>query len=213
MKILAVCVGAAQPIAAKSGRTGHFKAPITGAVQIGAEGLEGDVIVDRKHHGGPEQAVYIFTEEDRRWWESDLGHPCPAGYFGENLLIDGIAGGGLCIGDMIVTDHVKLQITAPRIPCVTLATRIGDPQGVKRFQNAGRPGAYARVLKPGKIEAFDTLEHIPFDGPRITVADNMKAFLAGFPDSAFLEKFVQTPAHKDGLALARRKLAKTNNAP
>lgn len=206
MKVLAVCIGEPRPIAAKSGKTGHFKTPVAGAVPLTPLGLEGDTIVDRKHHGGPEQAVYVLTEDDRLWWESELGHPCPAGYFGENLLIDGIDGADLCIGDIISTDSVKLQITAPRIPCVTFAARIGDPQGVKRFHKAGRPGAYARVLKPGSIEAFDPISFLPYEGERISVAENMRAFVAGFPDRDFLERLLTTPAHADGIRMAKEKL-------
>ena len=207
MKILAVCQGVSTPIAAKSGRTGHFKAPVPGSVQIGTLGLEGDQIIDRKHHGGPEQAIYIFTESDRLWWEKELDRPCPAGFFGENLLIDGLDGSDLCLGDVIQTDTVKLQITAARIPCVTFAARIGDPKGVKRFHKAARPGAYARVLKPGPVQAFDKYSHLPFESERITVAENMAAFVAGFSDPDYLRRLVNVPAHADGIAMAREKLA------
>jgi len=207
VKILAVCTGQAKPIAAKSGRTGHFKTPVLGAVRVGTDGVEGDEIVDREHHGGPEQAVYVFTESDRRWWEAELDRPCPAGFFGENILIDGLDGSDLCLGDVIETDDVRLQLTAPRIPCVTLAARIGDPKGVKRFHESGRPGAYARVLKPGTLQAFDDIRYRAFDGERITVAENMANFVAGFPDPEFLKRLVQVPAHQDGIALAKKKLA------
>jgi MOSC domain-containing protein YiiM len=67
VKVLAACIGTAQPIVAKSGMTGYFKAPQAGGVTVGPNGLAGDTIVDRKHHGGPQQAVYIFSEADRDW--------------------------------------------------------------------------------------------------------------------------------------------------
>ena len=46
-----------------------------------------------------------------------------------------------------------LELTAPRIPCNTLVTRLEDPGFVKRFGDAGRPGAYARVIHTGSVAA------------------------------------------------------------
>ena len=48
---------------AKTGTSGIDKIPAGGRVPVsvpgwGASGLAGDVIVDRPHHGGPDQAVY-----------------------------------------------------------------------------------------------------------------------------------------------------------
>ncbi len=210
LRLLAVCIGTSQPIAAKSGRTGHFKTPTPGGAEIAKNGLIGDTIVDTKHHGGPEQAVYLFGERDRIWWENELQTPLPAGFMGENLLIDGLASADICLGDIIEIGEVRLQITAPRIPCVTFAARIDDPQGVKRFHTAARPGAYARVLKPGAVQAMDPVTHRPYDGARITVAENMAQFVAGFPDKRFLETLITVPAHKDGLRIAQEKLASWN---
>ena len=48
-----------------------------------------------------------------------------------------------------------LEITAPRIPCGTLAARMGDAGFVKRFKEAERPGAYTRVLQTGHVQAGD----------------------------------------------------------
>ncbi len=207
LRILAVCTGQAHPIKAKSGRTGHFKTPQSGAVEVTKHGLRDDCIVDVKHHGGLEQAVYIFGEEDRLWWEKELSTPTPAGFFGENLLIDDLASAQMCLGDVFEIGDVRLQITAPRIPCVTFAARIGDPKGVKRFHEASRPGAYARVLKTGHIQALDPVVHRPFKGERITVAENMRQYVHGFKDLAFLRRLVTVPVHEQGMALAREKLA------
>jgi MOSC domain-containing protein YiiM len=80
LKVLAACIGTAQPIAAKSGTTGHFKVPQAGSVTVGPNRLAGDTIVDRKHHGGPEQAAYIFGETDRVWWADHLDHALRAGF-------------------------------------------------------------------------------------------------------------------------------------
>ncbi|MEO7838046.1 MAG: MOSC domain-containing protein, partial [Anaerolineales bacterium] len=40
--------------------TGIFKLPTDKSVRVTKLGLEGDVIVSKKHHGGPDQAVYVY---------------------------------------------------------------------------------------------------------------------------------------------------------
>lgn len=133
-------------------RTGIHKRPVGGAVLCDANGLLGDAVGNRKHHGGPDQAVYLYSVSDYAWWEQQLGHACPPGLFGENLTIADWWPSPR-VGDRIRFGDVVLELTAPRIPCATLAARLGDPSFVKRFAAAGRSGAYARVLQGGTLEA------------------------------------------------------------
>jgi C-terminal processing protease CtpA/Prc len=79
------------------------------------------------------------------------------------------AAGGIRVGDRLTLGDVLLELTAPRIPCGTLATRMGDPQFVKRFRHAERCGAYARVLRRGTVQSglTVTLERAPSDFPAI----------------------------------------------
>ena len=58
-----------------------------------------------------------------------------------------------------------LEVTAPRIPCSTLAAQMDDAQFVKRFKAAERPGAYCRVIASATVQTGDpvTLENSPFD--------------------------------------------------
>lgn len=209
-RILAVCTGGPRPIGAKSGHTGHFKTPQMGAVEVTATGLLGDTIVDTAHHGGPEQAVYIFCEDDRAHWEGQLGLLVSAGFFGENLLIDGLAGADLALGDRLIIGNTTLQITAPRIPCVTFAARIGDPNGVSLFNVVARPGAYARVLKTGAITSFDPVTHLPFDGDRISVPDHFRRYVQRNMDRPYLKRLVDIPCHSQIRETARATLGIAN---
>ncbi|MDO6589669.1 MOSC domain-containing protein [Loktanella sp. D2R18] len=193
MELLSIQIGKAEPTPAKSGLTGHFKKPVPQAA-VSDLGLAGDVICDTKHHGGVDQAVYIFGEEDRLWWEIKLGRPTPPGFFGENLLISDLCSAELVIGDIFAIGDVLLQITSPRIPCATYAAHIGSGKAIKDFYAAERPGAYARVLRGGTVKAGMQVLHQPFDGPKITIIDNMRAYVAGFSDD-FLRKALQVPAH------------------
>jgi MOSC domain-containing protein YiiM len=129
--------------------TGIFKNPVDHAVQIGSQGITGDAICDKRHHGGIDQAIYIYRSEDYEWWNQNTDYEFTAGYFGENLTIRGIPGAGLMIGDQVRFGDICLQVTAPRIPCATFAARIGSKQFVREFNVAQRPGFYCRVVQAG----------------------------------------------------------------
>lgn len=50
----------------------------------------GDVIVERQHHGGQRQALYLVAVEELSHWAQELGRDMPAGSFGENVTTQGI---------------------------------------------------------------------------------------------------------------------------
>jgi MOSC domain-containing protein YiiM len=141
-------------------QTGIFKIPVNKPVQVTKLGLEGDVIISKRHHGGPDQALYIYGMADYAWWTNEIGKELTPGTFGDNLTISDLESAQFNIGDYLQIDEVTLQVTAPRIPCGTFAARMEDPQWVKKFRQAERPGLYCRVLKEGFIKAGDevTLE-------------------------------------------------------
>ena len=99
-----------------------------------------------------------------------------------------------------------LQITSPRIPCATYAAHIGSGQAIKEFYAAERPGAYARVLRAGSVTTGMAVTQHPFDGPKVTIIDNMRAYLDGFFDLEFLRKALQVPAHYKLHAEAKQRL-------
>ena len=51
-----------------------------------------------------------------------------------------------------------------------LALRFEDPQMVKQFAQAGRPGAYLRILREGDVGAGDPVEVLDRPGHGITIA-------------------------------------------
>jgi MOSC domain-containing protein YiiM len=171
--LLAINIGAPQLLPGSATPTGIVKTPRTGLVTIDAMGILGDTIVDRKHHGGADQAVYVYLQSDYRFWANELDELPAPGTFGENLTIDGVEGETLAIGDRFRIGDVEIEATYHRTPCATLGRRMGDPRWVKRFAKALRPGAYARVLMAGIIEAGMEVEYIPFAGERVTVAELM----------------------------------------
>ena len=164
MKLVSVNVGKAQPIAAKSGRTGIYKRPHTEPVRVTTNGLQNDAICDTDNHGGPDQAVYIYGLSDYAWWSETLGRTLEPGTFGENLTMEGFESAKSNVGDRFLVGDTVLEVTAPRLPCVTLATRMGDPAFVKRFRYAERPGVYCRVLQEGFVQVGDEVRLEPHQG-------------------------------------------------
>jgi len=173
MHILSVNVGQRAPItnAKASGITGIYKNPADGPVVVTPLGLAGDFIADAKHHGGVDQAVYVYGTADYDWWAAELGRPLAPGTFGENLTVAGLASGELAVGDRLHLAEVVLEVTMPRIPCATLAARMGDPKFVKRFRAAERPGVYCRVIRPGPAAAGEAARLEPYAGRTITVLE------------------------------------------
>lgn len=167
MKITSINIGKAQPIDNKSGSTGIYKNPTSDPVTVNKLGLHGDTIVDTKHHGGVDQAIYIYGVPDYDWWSEEIKRELPAGIFGENITISDLVSSELCIGDTLTMGTVILQVTSPRIPCATFAKRMDDPKFVKKFVNGERYGAYCRVLQTGTIQVGDAVEIHPYDGDRI----------------------------------------------
>ena len=195
MRVLAVMVGAAERLAGKSGKTGINKRPVTGPVMVGPPGLAGDAICDLVHHGGVDQAVYLFTRPDYDWWERDLRRPLAPGTFGENLLLDGLESAELAVGDRLAIGPALLEVTSPRIPCGTLNHRMGDKGFGKRFMAACRSGIYARVLVPGSVAAGDGVELTRFDGPKLTLRELFDLYPHKTPTPEFVARCLAAPVH------------------
>ena len=172
--LLAACVvSALRPDHGNVGVTAIDKRPVSHAVKVGRYGLFADVQADRKHHGGLDKAVYAYSQDDAEFWERELGRELPYGWFGENLRVEGIDVNAAVVGSRWrIGDTVVAEVTMPRSPCATFARWVGgaDERGwVKRFANAGRLGAYLRVVRNGSLRAGDPIEvlSVPSDAPTV----------------------------------------------
>ena len=187
--------GKPEPIPAKSSLTGIFKRPVAGLVEIDAQGLRDDAVIDRRHHGGVDQAIYVYFADDYDWWAGELGETVAPGTFGENLTISGIEGRAVAVGDRFAIGNVLLEVTSHRTPCMVFAARMGDPRWVKRFHRAGRPGAYCRVITPGAVEAGMPVTCQPYEGERITVSELMALDGTREIDPGFMRRALTAPVH------------------
>jgi MOSC domain-containing protein YiiM len=161
--LISVNAGAAAPTEHSDvGLTAIGKRPVDGAVAIaapgprgtGPTGVEGDRVCDTRHHGGPDQAVYAYAREDLDRWAAELGRELPGGVFGENLTTLGLEVTGARIGERwLVGAETLLEVAAPRIPCRTFAGWMDEAGWIKRFTERALPGAYLRVVRPGRVRA------------------------------------------------------------
>ena len=176
MKILAVCLGAPETLPGRKAKTGINKHAVNATVMIDEEGLLGDAICNREHHGGRDQAVYVEGSLTLDWWSKELGRPLAPGAFGENLIIEGLDNCAVAVGDKFIAGDLVLEVTSARIPCATFAAKMGDPKFVKHYMRAGRPGIYCRVLQVGTVGAGAAVTYIPYAGSRVTMPDLMAMF-------------------------------------
>ncbi|HKT03758.1 MAG TPA: MOSC domain-containing protein [Rugosimonospora sp.] len=195
-----------------TGITGIDKRPSDGPVRLaapgvpGESGLAGDQIFDKKHHGGDDQAVYAYAREDLDRWQAELGRELPGGVFGENLTTAGVDVTGALIGERWrVGDEVVLEVSVPRIPCATFAHWMAEQGWVKRFTEAATPGAYLRVVTPGRIRAGDPITVLDRPGHSVTIGVTFRA-LTREPD--LLPGLLAADALPDGVKeLATRRTA------
>jgi MOSC domain-containing protein YiiM len=178
-RLEAVCVSGSELLPLpdrRPNRSGIDKRPVDGRVAVHPLGLEGDVQVNRKHHGGEGQAVYAYAQEDADWWAAELDRALPPGRFGENLRTSGLDLTGALLGEQWRVGTALLELTDPRIPCANFERFWGVPQLVKRFTAHGASGAYLRVLETGEVGAGDGIEVVHRPGHGITLGLAFRAY-------------------------------------
>jgi MOSC domain-containing protein YiiM len=153
------------------GRTGIDKRPTTSKIAFANDGVIGDVVVDRKHHGGYDKAVYAYAREDADWWESEIGRALSNGSFGENLTTIGIDVNSALIGERWQIGSVILEVSEPRIPCRVFAGFWDRPTLIKDFTDARKSGAYLRIIQEGEISADDEITVIKKPEHGVSIRD------------------------------------------
>ena len=153
------------------GRTGIDKRSVSGPIEFKNNGVAGDRIIDTNVHGGYDQAVYAYASEDAQWWENEINEVIPAGRFGENLTTEGIDVNAALVGEKWKIGSVILEVSQPRIPCRVFAGFWKRATLIKDFTQAGRPGAYLRIIQEGTAQAGDAIEVIYKPEHSIRISD------------------------------------------
>lgn len=180
MKLISVNVGLPREVVykGKTVKTGIFKEPVPGRVQVHRLNLDGDRQADLSVHGGPSKAVYAYPSEHYGYWRQELpGMDLPWGMFGENFTTEGLLEDLVNIGDRFRVGSAEVMVTEPRLPCYKLGVKFGREDIVKRFLQSGRTGFYVAVLQEGEVGAGDGIERIGRDRNSIPVPDITRLYI------------------------------------
>jgi len=133
---------------------------------VGPAGLQGDESVERRIHGPPQQAVYVYPVEHYAFWNSLVRQtgragPLPAGALGENLSIEGLTESQVWIGDILRIGSARLRVTRPRQPCFKLDAHLGLRMAGKMMVQSGFTGFYCTVREAGDMAPGDAIEPCP----------------------------------------------------
>ncbi|NOQ91982.1 MAG: MOSC domain-containing protein [Flavobacteriaceae bacterium] len=160
MKVISVNIGKKKTVTWKNKTyvTGIYKYPVEDSIFLGKEDVVNDDVIDRKYHGGIDQAVYAYGENHYAYWK-DLYPNLEFNYgmFGENLTISDLFEEELTVGSIYQLGTCKLEVTKPRQPCVKLGIRFQDVKVIKQFWNTSKSGVYFKVLEIGKVTKNDVL--------------------------------------------------------
>lgn len=159
--------------------TGIFKDPVSGPVRATADGLSGDGQADPRFHGGPDRAILLYSKANYPTFEAIIGRPIPPGGFGENFTLDALNEDEVCLGDIWVTDRIRIEVSQPRLPCYKLGRRLDAPEIVKAVMDRRRGGWYARVLTEGVVEPGDELRLVDRPFPQWSISKAFHNFLTG----------------------------------
>lgn len=174
--------------------TGMCKKPVPGPLALTKEGFEGDGVGDRKHHGGSDKAVCLYSFDHYPHWAAVLGNTLPYAAFGENLLVSGMHEGDVCIGDRYRIGTALVEVSQPRQPCGTLAARYGRPDLVKLVVDSGRTGFYCRVIAEGRVQAGDVVTLVERDIRGVTIAFANRILHHDRRDRAGIGQVLSVPA-------------------
>jgi MOSC domain-containing protein YiiM len=195
-RVLSLNVGQPRtvPYEGRSVRTAIFKDPAPGPRRLTRLGFDGDGQADRRYHGGPTRAAYLYPFEHYAHWAPRLGGgPLPFGQFGENVTTSGLLEETVHVGDVYALGGARVRIESPRVPCFKLGLRTGDASIVAPFLESGRLGFYVSVLEEGMVEAEDPIALLHRDPGAATFAELIAALYLGESDDEVLARVAASP--------------------
>tara|TARA_B110000902_G_scaffold234817_1_gene279694 strand:+ start:3384 stop:3854 length:471 start_codon:yes stop_codon:yes gene_type:complete len=131
---------------------GGVPKPSVETLHIIENGCVGDKQNDTKHHGGPNRAVCLFSEEVLQLLQQE-NHPIFPGSVGENVLMSGVPWENVRPGTQLHFSDVILEITSDAPPCGTIKESFEKGQ-FKRISAKINPHStrwYAKVIQSGTV--------------------------------------------------------------
>ena len=159
--------------------TGIYKTPTNAPIYLGKEDVKGDVVSDRKVHGGEFKACYLFSLDHYEYWKNLYPNlEWTYGMFGENLTVKDLDEKQLFIGDIYKLGNALVQITQPREPCFKFAYKFGSNTVLKQFIDHGYSGTYVRVLEEGAVKTGDHFILVDSKKDSVSIYDFFKLLYA-----------------------------------
>ncbi|WP_415898097.1 MOSC domain-containing protein [Neptuniibacter sp. QD57_21] len=172
-------IGQPKPIGPDDAPSGIFKEPVE-ACLLTKTGLEGDVQVDKRVHGGPEKALYQFPSENYATLRQALPHLEDSfiyGSIGENLSSESVDDTQVHIGDIVKVGGALVQVSQPRRPCWKVNHKYGNGHIAPLLMSQAISGWYYRVLEEGELRVGDTFSLQERLEDSVAVAEVWKVFL------------------------------------
>jgi len=188
-------------LSSKPWRTAIFKAPVSGKVNVGTEGIHGDGQADLKHHGGVDKAICVYPVEHFEYWRQQLNRKdFGNGAFGENFSVAGLEESSVAIGDRWQIGTATFEVSQPRQPCWKLARRWQSKTLAAQAIDSGKTGWYLRVIKTGTIRCdAPIMVNCGSDPsqPRFSIADANDLFYGKQRDLKSLKQLLDVPQLSD----------------
>lgn len=197
MQILSTNIGKPTTILwrGKQVQTGIYKTPTNKPIYLGKHDVKGDIVSDRKVHGGEFKACYLFSANLYSYWQnlySDLNWEY--GMLGENLTVSGLDETQIHIGDIYKVGEALVQITQPRQPCFKFGVKFGTQKVLKQFIEHGYPGTYVKVLEEGYVTKDDTFTLLEKAQNSLTVHQFFSLLYAKTKDQNLLKLAINNQA-------------------
>jgi MOSC domain-containing protein YiiM len=131
------------------------KLPVAEAI-VSLDGIAGDQQRDRRHHGGPDRALSLYSLDVIEQLQLE-GHPIAIGTAGENVTIRGLEWREIVPGCRLTLGAVDVEITGYATPCKNIRGSFLD-EDITRISEKLHPGwsrVYARVLRGGVVREGD----------------------------------------------------------
>jgi len=174
MKLLSTNIGRRKTVTYKNKtvETGIYKYATNTPIFLGKEDVVDDTVIDRKYHGGVDQAVYAYSFKHYDYFQKlYLDLEFEYGMFGENLTFDDLNEEELTGGSTYKLGECILEVSKPRQPCSKLGIKFGTQKIVRQFWNTSFSGIYFKVLKTGFVKVGDELELIKKQKNTPTIAE------------------------------------------
>ncbi len=112
------------------------------------------------------------------------------------------------VGEQWKIGSVILEVSQPRIPCRVFAGFWKRATLIKDFTQAGRPGAYLRIIQEGTAQAGDVIEVIYKPDHEVSIRD---LFSAKSGERAKINEIKVVPHLSQGFKEWAEKIAATQN--